>query len=852
MSLRSALGLALALAAGAWAFAPSARALNDEGLGFEITPPRLSFADGTVSFLRAGGDDWSPARVNTPLAAGDELFSAGASNLELQIGPRAYVRGGEQTQLGLTSLEPDFLQFRLTSGHLSLDLRSLKSGQTIEVDTPHAAFTVERSGYYRVEVAPDTTSFTSRRGGQAQVTPASGATAVIAASEQLVVRGDETAQVETFAAPELDAWDRWNYARTDDQLDAVSARYVSSEVYGAEDLDQYGDWRVVPSYGALWVPRHVAPGWAPYSSGVWLSDPYYGWSWVDDAPWGWAPYHYGRWVNVSGYWGWYPGPIVARAYYAPALVAFYGGPVAVGLGPSIGWVALGYGEPLYPWWGPTYFRGRPCWTGWNGGHDSHWDHHDDHHGGHGGHNDNHGGHGDGHGGWDGGHDGHDGDHDNFHRYKNAGVKDAVVAVDRDHFGRRNGPDAGMQYWRARADQKLQPLDRDLDVAPDASSRVAARGQTERPARDVRERSVVATRAPRGERGISERSESQRVELASVGAPRRRRATRRSPTRATRARTRCRRAWSSRSATRAQRGTATRPPFGQSDEVRKIPPPAAALRAQAGARTTAATTAPRRDATATSRPRARTSAASPTTPRGRRAIPSRRRTTTHARGCGAMRRRLLRVRRTRRPSSSRRIAVTSRRRATAASACASRPTGRAAPARGGACAAPRRSGARQRARAARRAGESRLSQPGREPRRLAVERSRQPLGRAAAPRRAARGRARACAAARGRGRAARQLAAKRPRLERRWRLEPSRQQPRRRQSGQPFERRERRRRRSRRLAGRWRLAGRRPRRSLTLSASSRSPRPRSAAGRCACLRASGASRRTSATAPSARG
>jgi hypothetical protein len=522
MSLRTALGLAFALAAGAVGLPEPAPALNDEGLqeglGFEITPPRLSFADGSVSFLRSGDDDWSPARVNTPLAAGDELYSAEGSNLELQIGARASVRGGEKTQLGLTSLEPDFLQFRLTSGHLALDLRTLKPGQTIEVATPHAAFTVERTGYYRVEVAPDASSFTSRRGGSAQLTLPSGVPAEVASGEQVVVKGD--GQLETYAAPDLDTWDRWNYARTDDQQGTVSARYVPSDVYGVSDLDAYGDWRVVPTYGSVWVPRRVAVGWVPYSTGTWLHDPYYGWSWVDDAPWGWAPYHYGRWVYVSGFWGWYPGPVIARAYYAPALVAFYGGGVSFGIRPSVGWVALGWGEPLIPWWGPTYFRGRPCWTGWHGKRDSHWAHHGGHH--HGGHRDGrHGGHhGDGHDRdrWDRDRDHRgDGDHDrdrwdrdrdgNFHRYKNAQVKDAIVATDRDHFGRRSK--SGERTWRARADQ-LKPLDRDLDVAPDASSRVARRGRAERPPRELGERAVVATRAPANERGFAARGDAERA------------------------------------------------------------------------------------------------------------------------------------------------------------------------------------------------------------------------------------------------------------------------------------------------------------------------------------------------------
>ena len=122
-----------------------ARAQDDEALGFERTPPRLSFTDGEVSFLRPGADDWTPARVNTALAPGDELYTGAGANLELQIGARAFVRAGENTQLGLTSLEPDFLQLRVTSGHVSLDLRSLQTGQTLEIDTPNAAFTIERS-----------------------------------------------------------------------------------------------------------------------------------------------------------------------------------------------------------------------------------------------------------------------------------------------------------------------------------------------------------------------------------------------------------------------------------------------------------------------------------------------------------------------------------------------------------------------------------------------------------------------------------------------------------------------------------------------------------------------------------
>ena len=97
MRLRFGPWLALALCAGLAAGAAPVRALEeDEGLGFELTPPRLAYIDGDVSFWRSGAEAWTPARVNTALAAGDELYAAEEASLELQVGRRAFVRAGEE------------------------------------------------------------------------------------------------------------------------------------------------------------------------------------------------------------------------------------------------------------------------------------------------------------------------------------------------------------------------------------------------------------------------------------------------------------------------------------------------------------------------------------------------------------------------------------------------------------------------------------------------------------------------------------------------------------------------------------------------------------------------------------
>jgi hypothetical protein len=470
-----------ALLLGGAARAEHEAAPGDEPLAaFERTPPRLSLVDGEVSFWREGAEDWGPARANLALAPGDQLYADEEANLEIQIGPRAFLRAGPETELGLENHEPDFLQFRVRSGLASLDLRSLRAGHTIELDTPNAAFRIERTGYYRLEVDGDTTKLTTRRGGVATLTSADGPTLEVAPSEQVVVAGDGALRVETYAAPELDEWDTWNYRRTDRLLDALSARYAGIDVYGLSDLDHHGNWRTVSTYGPVWFPHHVPVGWVPYGFGRWIWDPYYGWTWVDDAAWGWAPFHYGRWVHVHGHWAWAPGPVVVHAHYAPALVAFFAAPrVSIGISfgpPSVAWVPLGWGEPCLPWWGPSRFVGRPHWLGWGGPRVV--------------------------------------NHvvirnqtvvkaEHITVYEHAKAPGAVVVVKGKEFGRR--PVREIRVAEARLD-RLEPARGALRVEASPASRVGGPERAKRPPERVLERRVVATRAREAEAAPAEAGE----------------------------------------------------------------------------------------------------------------------------------------------------------------------------------------------------------------------------------------------------------------------------------------------------------------------------------------------------------
>jgi hypothetical protein len=469
--------------------APEAPDPQEDAVG--PTPPRLSFVDGQVSFWRPGAPEWTQAQINTPLAPGDQVYTGSPGNLELQIGGRAFVRGWANTNLGLENQEPDFLQFKVTAGRAAFDLRTLEPGRTVEVDTPNAAFTIEHPGYYRVDVIGERTSFITRRAGRAIVIPAGGESTNIAPSEEVVVEGVTRPQVSSYAAPQLDDWDKWNYARTDVLLDAVSARHVPPGTYGVADLDRHGSWRVVEDYGSVWVPTGVPRGWAPYTTGSWTLDPYYGWTWVDTAPWGWAPYHYGRWVSVRGFWAWAPGPVVVRPVYAPALVAFLGGPsVSVGVGfggPVVGWVALGWGEPCVPWWGRPGFAHRPWWGGWGGPRvvnnvvvnrttvvNV----------------------------------------QNINVYRNASVQNAVVVVNENRFGRGHVGAARVSQVDVKS---LQPIHTAPQVAATPASLAPTARRGIRPPEEDLKRSVVATRPPH--RGAESASGGERkADPAATPAP----------------------------------------------------------------------------------------------------------------------------------------------------------------------------------------------------------------------------------------------------------------------------------------------------------------------------------------------
>jgi len=285
---------------------------------------RLGYLTGPVSYSPAGENDWVQATVNRPLTTGDRLWAEARARAEIQVGG-AMVRMNADTGISVLNLDDRIAQLQLTQGTLNVRVRRLQAGQVFEVDTPNLAFTLRQPGEYRIEVDADGNATTIIvRKGQGEVY-GEGAAYVIDSRQPYRFTGTGLREYQYVAAPRLDEFDRWSGARDRAYDTSGSARYVSPDVVGYQDLDANGTWRVDAGYGNVWVPNRVAAGWAPYRDGHWAWVDPWGWTWVDDAPWGFAVSHYGRWANLRGTWGWVPGPVRSQAYYAPALVAFVGG-----------------------------------------------------------------------------------------------------------------------------------------------------------------------------------------------------------------------------------------------------------------------------------------------------------------------------------------------------------------------------------------------------------------------------------------------------------------------------------------------------------------------------------------------
>jgi hypothetical protein len=306
---------------------------------------RVSVISGDVTVRRGDSGEFVAADLNTPLVERDHVLTEKNGRTEIQFDWSTLLRLAPDSEVRLSELrDRDFL-VQLAQGTVTLRVRR-DSDSHIEVSMPSASFVPTEDGVYRITVRDDFSTEITVRSGKGEVYVGRDRD-TLREGQTLLVRGDPSDPQRAYRnALPRDEWDLWNEDR-DRELDrSDSYKYVSRDIYGAEDLSRHGHWVYDPPYGWVWVPS-VAAGWAPYRVGRWSWVDYYGWTWISGDPWGWAPYHYGRWYHAPRYgWVWYPGVVTVRYTWRPALVAFFGwGSI------HVGWVPLAPYEVYRPWYG---------------------------------------------------------------------------------------------------------------------------------------------------------------------------------------------------------------------------------------------------------------------------------------------------------------------------------------------------------------------------------------------------------------------------------------------------------------------------------------------------------------------
>lgn len=297
---------------------------------------RIGFLRGEAQIRRADSQDWERATQNLPIVEGDQLATASGSRLEIQFNSQTYLRLAENSILKIVSLKDESIAVSLPEGTLSLRVLSFdKAKSSFEIDAPQTTIAVQRAGMYRVDAGNKDNSevrIAITDSGEARIySENSGFSLRSGRSARLYLDGNFAGEWETGDASRYaDEFDEWASDRDTTIAKRLSNanydQYYDRDIYGAEDLSEYGEWIYSRKYGYVWKPYRDTTSryadWSPYRYGHWRWIPPYGWTWVNDEPWGWATYHHGRWIWDDGYWAWTPygQKRLRRSWWSPGLV----------------------------------------------------------------------------------------------------------------------------------------------------------------------------------------------------------------------------------------------------------------------------------------------------------------------------------------------------------------------------------------------------------------------------------------------------------------------------------------------------------------------------------------------------
>ena len=312
---------------------------------------RVSLMIGEVNLKRNGSKEWELVRLNYPLVEGDTVATGKDSRVEIQLDARNFIRLAPGAVMRIVTLRDEGTAWSIVEGTITVRLAKFdRNREYFELDAPRTTLAIEKNGLYRIDVPREgRVRLTVREGGLARIySDTSGFSLRDGRSAELVATGENAGDWDLSAAGPRDAIDEWvsERERYIAQRSRYESKYFDEDVWGAEDLDNYGQWNKTGEYGWVWRPHasviNAFSDWAPYRYGHWTWCPPYGWTWVGFEPWGWAPYHYGRWVYYNNTWVWVPRShfYKKRSWWRPALVAFVN--FSFSFGDNICWYPLSY------------------------------------------------------------------------------------------------------------------------------------------------------------------------------------------------------------------------------------------------------------------------------------------------------------------------------------------------------------------------------------------------------------------------------------------------------------------------------------------------------------------------------
>lgn len=136
---------------------------------------------GAASYGRgADPDEWRPACAGIPVSAGDRLYTARGSRLELHAGDFE-IHLGSGTGLEAIDLGAHGRLFSLWGGAATFLLRELRPGDRFGVETPDSVVTFECPGEYAIDVGRAGKTSVIVRSGSAWISSAGVAARIVPA-----------------------------------------------------------------------------------------------------------------------------------------------------------------------------------------------------------------------------------------------------------------------------------------------------------------------------------------------------------------------------------------------------------------------------------------------------------------------------------------------------------------------------------------------------------------------------------------------------------------------------------------------------------------------------------------------